>query len=426
MKDDLKALAGPGVEVRPSSIRIKFYLNGKSVWEAITQITKVNANAVRYANNKRAAIITEIKEGRFDYLAHFPNSKRALSQSGRLGKDVDRTVTQGVETYLQVIEAKKATSTFNGYKSKARHICNRWPSDRIKDVTRSELELFQSQLIAYGLSPKTVNDIFTIARGVWSDAFHDEILTTNPMDRIRNLEIDREETADPFNREEIRRIEGVCSEADSEGRFFRFAMWSGLSLSEMCGLAWEDIDTEQWTVKVQRARVENEYKVPKEKSRIRVVELVEPAKAILMEQMASTAMLPAVDISIKRRDNITVKGDSVRFVFLNEFQSQVSPWHATTALRRFGYLLRRAGVRHRGPNQCRHTFASQCLSHFVSMEWLARQLGHADTTMIKRHYGKWIPQDTPSMARVVSEQLGFHADSGGLEKLKTVPKSSQI
>ena len=310
-------------------------------------------------------------------------------------------------------------------RDRAKHVAKRWPDDKFKDIKRSDIELFQSEMVVGGLSPKSVNDVFTIVRGIWSDAFHDEVIATNPLERIRNLEIDQEETADPFTRKEIARVEEIAMRDPQEGLFFMFAMWSGLSISEMCGLAWEDIDAKEWTIKVQRARVENEYKVPKEKSRIRIVELVEPAKLYLQKQMPYSAMLPPIKVTVKKRDNITSKEESVRFVFMNEFQGQRLPWHATTALRRFGYILKKAKVRHRGPNQCRHTFASQCLSHFVSMEWLARQLGHSDTTMIKRHYGRWLPSDTPSMARMVSEQLGFHADSEGLENSEFDPILTQ-
>lgn len=63
----------------------------------------------------------------------------------------------------------------------------------------------------------------------------------------------------------------------------------------------------------------------------------------------------------------------------------------------------------------RHTFASQLLSSYVPLEWVARQLGHSDTKMIKRHYGRWIPDDTRSMAGMVSEMMGFRAAGGGLK-----------
>jgi integrase len=72
-----------------------------------------------------------------------------------------------------------------------------------------------------------------------------------------------------------------------------------------------------------------------------------------------------------------------------------------------GQRLSRTKVLHRGANQCRHTFASQALSSYVPVEWVARQLGHTDTTMVRKHYGRWIPADTKSMAAIVSQMMGF-------------------
>jgi hypothetical protein len=50
-------------------------------------------------------------------------------------------------------------------------------------------------------------------------------------------------------------------------------------------------------------------------------------------------------------------------------------------------------------------------STFVDQpDWVNRQLGHADTTMVRKHYGRWIPKDTKSMAGIVSKMLGFRTD----------------
>ena len=58
--------------------------------------------------------------------------------------------------------------------------------------------------------------------------------------------------------------------------------------------------------------------------------------------------------------------------------------------------LKKAKVRKRGINQGRHTFASQLLtSGQVPPEWIAEQLGHSDTSMIYKHYGKLIAEDLP-------------------------------
>jgi hypothetical protein len=62
--------------------------------------------------------------------------------------------------------------------------------------------------------------------------------------------------------------------------------------------------------------------------------------------MAYPAHLPAQEITVKQRDNISEKAKQVRFVFWNECQTQSQPWHYSSILRRFGELLRVAGVRH--------------------------------------------------------------------------------
>lgn len=174
---------------------------------------------------------------------------------------------------------QKPKAHSKNYKVKAQHVLNKWGDRKLTDITKSQMELFQVELLKSGLAPKTVNDIFTIIRGVWSEAFHEGTLKTNPLDRVRNIERDNlEETADPFTREELLCIETIDTSRQCDINMIMFWCWSGLSLSEIIALAWEDIDTETWTVKVQRAKVLNQYKVPKERGRIRVIELLEPAK----------------------------------------------------------------------------------------------------------------------------------------------------
>ena len=115
-------------------------------------------------------------------------------------------------------------------------------------------------------------------------------------------------------------------------------------------------------------------------------------------------------VEVIQRDNVKRKKEAIRFVFRNG--SSGMPWNPASVNRWFTSILKRAKVRHRGPNQCRHTFASQALSSYVPIEWVARQLGHTDTGMVKKHYGRWIPEDTKSMAGMVSQMMGFRDQSG--------------
>lgn len=183
-----------------------------------------------------------------------------------------------------------------------------------------------------------------------------------------------------------------------------FNCWAGLSLSELIALATEDVDLEAGLVHVRRALVVGEFKVPKERSRVRTIELIDPALKLMREIVAAAKEVPAVGITVIQRDNITSKKTKVRFLFRSSTSGLL--WSGKTLSNWFTAHLKIAEVRHRGANQCRHTFASQMLS-YVPVEWVSRQLGHADTTMVRKHYERWIPKDTKSMAGIVSKMLGF-------------------
>lgn len=146
----------------------------------------------------------------------------------------------------------------------------------------SNIELFQAQLLKQGLAPKTVNDIFTVIRGVWANAFGGGILKANPLDRISNVGTDADlKHADPFSREEIEQI-GKADPARMQ-----------------------DVDLEAGTVHVRRASVVGEFKVPKERSRLRTVELIDPALELMREILADASQAPCIEIKVIQRDNIT-------------------------------------------------------------------------------------------------------------------------
>lgn len=138
-------------------------------------------------NTNRRTILAEIKERRFDYAAHFPNSPRAAIFTGTGGPSLKRTVNEGIDRWLEVQKALKASSTVVNYVSKSKHVETKFGRRRILDISKSDIGLFQAHLLKQGLSPKTVNDIFTVVRGVWGDAFGDGILKSNQLDRVSNV-----------------------------------------------------------------------------------------------------------------------------------------------------------------------------------------------------------------------------------------------
>jgi integrase len=57
-------------------------------------------------------------------------------------------------------------------------------------------------------------------------------------------------------------------------------------------------------------------------------------------------------------------------------------------------VLKKSGVAYRRMYETRHTFASWAVRAGESPDWVARALGHVDTSMVYRVYGRYIPNLT--------------------------------
>ncbi|MFG3454851.1 Arm DNA-binding domain-containing protein [Stutzerimonas stutzeri] len=424
-----------GVEIHNGKVRISFMLNGKRQREVIRDMS-VNAKTIAYAKSVRELVVDEIKRGVFDYHRRFPDSAKVTQTEA--AAQVQRplpvqpttqptathsepasttmTVKEGVMLWLRVSKSDKASTTYLNYKCKAGHVIRYFGDTPIDRVTIQDLRLFRNHLVkpengTKGLSPKTVNDILTVVRGVWADASANGLIANDHLKSIHNHKVKYKSLADPFTRAEIDRIRHSDPERLREARVVVMNCWIGLSRSELMGLAREDVDLDNLVIHVRRAYVDGIYRIPKEETRERFVELIKPAAELMKLILEDTAACKPQQIDVTQRDNLTSEQERVTFLFRDWTTDKA--WNPDHLDEWFKEHLVKSKVNHRGINQCRHTFASQALSSHVKLEWLAKQLGHADTTMIKKHYAKLIPDDTKRMGSDVSEQMGFGVDWSG-------------
>ena len=122
-----------------------------------------------------------------------------------------------------------------------------------------------------------------------------------------------------------------------------FNCWAGLSLSELIALAAEDVDLVAGVVHVRRALVIEEFKVPKERTRLRLVELIDPALDLIREIVAAAQDAPYEEIKVIQRDNITSKKQQVRFLFRSSTSGLL--WNGRTLSNWFTEHLKKAGVK---------------------------------------------------------------------------------
>lgn len=389
-----------GIEVRDNSIRIAFNYKGQRCRPTLKGLKSTPRN-IKFAEQKRNTVLYEINQGSFDYSSHFPDCPKAkLFSPDTHGVLIESATGK----WLNYKELTTAYATFKNYKSKAKsHVIPKWGTRNIRTIKASEIRDWVTGELGH-LKNKTINEILIVMRGVFADYSLDNDSFKNPFDHIKNLIVVHDEP-DPFTRDEIVRIIAAPTRRVQEINMIEFAFWSGLSVSEFIALAWEDIDLEKGVVRVNRAKVNGKWKVPKTKARRREVELLLEARNALNRQLEHTYMLNDIEISVMQEDNKTIKKERITPVFLNSNTGQPHSSDMPVRDRFFKAHLKKAKVRYRGPNHCRHTFASQMLTINMPKEWIVKQLGHTSTAMLDKHYGKWMTEDAPGMAAMASEKL---------------------
>lgn len=371
-----------GIEVRGNSMRI--WIRHQSGQPPIKETLKwpVTLENIQKAEKLANIIKLEVEMGTFELSRHFPESKHIkLNQ-----------IAYYAEAWKDLIGKEVSPSTHYAYCNVVDyHIIPYWGKTNPKDVDVNSIKKW-IQKLKETLNSRTIREVVNRLSQIHSMWRNENRIAYNPFESIVIQQSDCPEP-DPFTKSEIAKILGTETTKEMVN-IFPCLLWTGLSIAEQIPLAWEDIDLDKGTVLISRSYVRGVFRVTKNRRRKRKIKLLKPAWDALKKQYKITGQKRPRLVQILQRDNHTYKEERLRFVWINP---ETSKNYEYTALRhRWDKHLKKANVRGRGINQGRHTFASQLLSSGqVPPEWIADQLGHTDTTMIYRHYGKLISEDMP-------------------------------
>lgn len=379
-----------GIECRGNSLRMWILNKGEKLnepldWPATPEHTE---RAKQWAE----LITLEMKMGKFELSRHFPNSKNLK----------ENQISYYAKIYLEDIKKEVAPSTYASYEGHVKnHINPKWGRLHPEDIETKQVKKWIKQLKDTH-SSKTIREIitrFSQVHAVWRD---ENKVAFDPFQNITIHQADTPEP-DPFTKAEINRLLQTETDLDIEN-LLPCLFWTGLSMSEQIPIAWEDINIEKGTIQINRSYVRGVYRVTKNRRRKREIKLLQPALDALKEQYHFSGNARTQVIEVLQRDNHSYKEERLRFVWLNRERSTHFEYHELRY--RWGKHLKKAKVRKRGINQGRHTFASQLLSSGqVPPEWIAEQLGHADTSMIYKHYGKLIAEDMPDYLSKINQYI---------------------
>ncbi|WP_345993248.1 site-specific integrase [Sulfurimonas sp. HSL-1716] len=302
-----------------------------------------------------------------------------LSLIGKNDEPKSYTVEEFGYLSLDINSSNRRENTQKGYLRNFRvHILPVFGKWDVTQIRPTDLKKWQNDL-SKKISGKTVKNVRTVFRSILQDAFMDEILATNPFDRVKPPKVLPTEV-NPCSLEEVQLIT-----KNSNGHFRNYlltAFFTGMRVGELIALHWEDIDFINDTISVKRSMVRGILDLPKTANSYRTIDMLLVVKETLLEQAKLT------------------RGRS-EFVFLNQYGENYKDSSNLTR-RLWKPLLQRLDIEYRILYQTRHTFASLMLQQGEEIGWVSQMMGHRDIHTTLTKYARYIPRKQTKRAKFLN------------------------
>lgn len=381
-RDRLNAGKKGRVYSRSGKLWIDFRYLGKRVREPSgLKDTLVNQRLLR---QQLDLIVAEIENSTFEFAKRLPHSKKKDYFSLLEGKTVrtnpqDVTFGDYVKRWWDEMETGMSKNQMMDYTSALKNHLNPFfgdvPFSELKPVLMKKfIAQLKGKKSRYGkpLAAKSVRNYLIPMRVIVRDAM-DEFGWDDMRDPFWGVKLPKLKKARvlPFNYEEWMCLLEHMSPWYRP--YFEFAVQTGLRPSEQVALKWLALDDRFIHIELSRVRKLEKADLKTEQS-VRRIEL-----------------RPQIVETLQRQKEMTKKYQQP-YIFLNTKCGPVQ--QETLGKKIWKPAMEKSGLRYRRLYDTRHTFASWALAAGESPEWVARTLGHADTTMVYRVYGCYIPNLT--------------------------------
>lgn len=349
-------------------------------------------------------INADLLNGTFDLRKHFPNSKN-LEKFDKLNMPTTfNTVPDftpeaadeypNFQTFVKTwIDENSITWRTSHRKNVAsivrKYLLPEFGMINIHQVKREQILGFRANLGQITdkegkrkLSNARINKIMSILRAVLNEASARFNFAT-PFINIKTL---KNNPADihPFSLEEVFSILNAV-----RGDYYYYYVvrfFTGMRTGEIDGLKWKYVDFERNIIAIRET----------------IVEGVQEEDAKTLSSIRDIQMNKMVVEAMKKQYQAT--GNKSEYVFCNLKGAPLS--HRNVTKRVWHPLLKKLGLSARKPYQTRHTAATLWLAAGEAPEWIAKQLGHANTQMLFTVYSRYVPnltrQDGSAMESLIS------------------------
>lgn len=344
----------------------------------------------------------EMTLGTFVYRNYFPNSRRVADfeeaegtpkRGVKPGEEFAETplFREFAELWLKENEVLWRFKTLESNSSALRrHLIPHFGDWSVSGISKADVLAFRASLAKVPgrkgnatLAPKTINHTVGVLSMVLAEAA-DRFQFTFPLQNLKRLRQPKREIR-PFSWDEVQQIlEGVRADYRN---YFVVRFFTGLRTGEVHGLKWRNVDFESRLILIRETYNRGRTEYTKNDGSQREVVMSSVVEEALREQHAATG------------------GNEYVFHTANG-----KPLDTKNVTERVWYpLLAHLGLAKRQPYQCRHTAATMWLAAGENPEWIARQLGHANTEMLFRVYSRFVPnltrRDGSAMDRLLRSRM---------------------
>lgn len=206
------------------------------------------------------------------------------------------------------------------------------------------------------LSAGTIKKICAVFKNMLQTAYTNDLIKVNPFSKVRLSfsDMEKEEKINVWEQEEYKRALGLLEQEENDNKYvIEFALKTGLRLSEIFGLDWQDVNFQEMYININKSR-----------------QIVDGAMTLLPTKTNSSKRKIAIPNSIVQLlKEYKEKHPNNEYVFAN-----LNPDSTTRWFRKFEKRNNLTKIRF---HDLRHTHASLLLYQGVDIKTISERLGHS-------------------------------------------------
>lgn len=295
------------------------------------------------------------------------------------GPSCSMTVGEYCRAYLASIEHTLEPSTVSGYRCSLKHVCEGLGGIPLAGLRPHEVQAWEAELTARGLSSSTVGKAHRILKQVMKHAVESGDLPRNPLSTVKPP---RRKAPSPNYLDKAGRDRLLGLLAEMRGPLATaatIALYTGMRRGEVCALRWADVDMGRGEIRVCRS-----VGVGAGGAYLKEAKTAAGKRCIPMPQALKTALMAL------QGHSYVIGGDTF--------------YNPTRLGRQWASFAESFGIMGTEGRVCtfhdlRHTYATVAIASGADVRSVAAILGHADASVTLNVYAA---ADAEAMRRAAS------------------------